>query len=142
MVLIWNLTRRPTANTGLEGLVDHYVHLFRVIGSPGYPTPEPQLRERLRRGLVRAFRPMGTMRQMIAILASPDRSLMLPQITAPALVIHGAADPLVPVAHGEDTASKIPGATLKVIPGMGHDLPPALMPQLTAVIAAHCAAAV
>ncbi len=135
------LTRRPDGEASLDDLVDHYVALFRVIGSPGYVTPLPQLQERLRRGLARAYRPMGTLRQMIAILASGDRSLSLPQITAPTLVIHGDADPLVPVAHGEDTAAKIPGATLKIIRGMGHDLPPALLPQLTELIAAHCAAA-
>jgi proline iminopeptidase len=134
-------TRRPDGEASLDDLVDHYVALFRVIGSPGYVTPLPQLQERLRRGLARAYRPMGTLRQMIAILASGDRSLSLPQITAPTLVIHGDADPLVPVAHGEDTAAKIPGATLKIIRGMGHDLPPALLPQLTELIAAHCAAA-
>jgi proline iminopeptidase len=135
------LTRRPDRESSLDALVDHYVNLFRVIGSPGYVTPLPQLQERLRRGLARAYRPMGTLRQMIAILASGDRSLSLPQITAPTLVIHGDADPLVPVAHGEDTAAKIPGATLKVIRGMGHDLPPALLPELTEMIAAHCAEA-
>jgi proline iminopeptidase len=135
------LTRRPERGADLDTLVDHYVNLFRVIGSPGFPTPLPQMQERLRRGLARAFRPMGTLRQMIAILASGDRSLLLPQITAPTLVIHGDVDPLVPVAHGEDTAAKIPGATLKIIRGMGHDLPPALLPMLTDLIASHCAAA-
>ena len=135
------LTKRPDREGSLDDLVEHYVALFRVIGSPGYATPLPQLQERLRRGLARAYRPMGTLRQMVAILASGDRSLLLPRVTAPTLVIHGDADPLVPVAHGEDTAAKIPGSTLKVIHGMGHDLPPALMPQLTELIAAHCAAA-
>jgi proline iminopeptidase len=47
----------------------------------------------------------------------------------------------VPVAHGEDTAAKIPGATLHVVRGMGHDLPPALLTMLTDLIASHCAAA-
>jgi proline iminopeptidase len=135
------LIKRPARDAGLDDLVDHYVHLFRVIGSPAYATPLPILQERLRRGLARAYRPFGTLRQLLAILACGDRSLLLPQITAPTLVIHGDADPLVPVAHGEDTAAKIPGATLKVIHGMGHDLPPALVPELTELIASHCAAA-
>ncbi|MGE5339173.1 MAG: alpha/beta fold hydrolase [Gemmatimonadota bacterium] len=135
------LVKRPDPEASLDALVDHFVHLFRVIGSPGYETPLPLLQERLRRGLARAFRPMGTLRQMIAILASGDLSMLLPQVTAPTLVIHGDADPLVPVAHGEDTAAKIPGAQLKVIQGMGHDLPPALVPELIELIASHCAAA-
>jgi proline iminopeptidase len=134
------LTKRPAAGASLDALVDQYVHLFRVIGSPDYETPLALLQERTQRGLVRAFRPDGTLRQMLAILASGDRSSRLPQITAPTLVIHGAADPLVPAAHGEDTAAKIPGARLAIIPGMGHDLPPALVPQMTELIAAHCAA--
>jgi pimeloyl-ACP methyl ester carboxylesterase len=41
-------------------------------------------------------------------------------------VLHGADDPLVPVAGGRDTADNIPGAELRIVPGMGHDLPPAL----------------
>lgn len=135
------LTRRPPTGASLDALVDQYVHLFRVIGSPAYETPLALLQERTRRALVRAFRPDGTLRQMLATLASGDRSARLPQITAPTLVIHGAADPLVPVAHGEDTAAKIPGAQLKIVPGMGHDLPPALVPQMIELIAAHCEAA-
>jgi pimeloyl-ACP methyl ester carboxylesterase len=42
------------------------------------------------------------------------------------MVLHGENDPLVPVAGGRDTAANIKGAELRVIPGMGHDLPPAL----------------
>jgi pimeloyl-ACP methyl ester carboxylesterase len=52
-------------------------------------------------------------------------------------VIHGAEDPLVPVAAGHDLARHIPGARLHVIPGMGHDLPPALLPTFTRLIARH-----
>jgi pimeloyl-ACP methyl ester carboxylesterase len=51
---------------------------------------------------------------------------MAPWSPAPTMVLHGADDPLVPVAGGRDTAANIPGAELRVIPGMGHDLPPAL----------------
>lgn len=135
------LTRRPARDAGLDDLVAHYVNLFRVIGSPVYPTPQPLLQQRLRVSLARAYRPLGTLRQMLAILAAGDRSLLLPRITAPTLVIHGDADPLLPVAHGKDTAAKIPGARLEIIPGMGHDLPPALLPRLAELIASHCAAA-
>ncbi len=135
------LIRRPKRGAGLDDLVQHYVNLFNVIGSPAYPTPLPLLQERLRSSLARANRPLGTLRQMLAILASGSRSHLLPRIIAPTLVIHGDADPLVPVAHGEDTAAKIPGATLKVIHGMGHDLPPALLPELSELIATHCTAA-
>ena len=45
-------------------------------------------------------------------------------------MIHGAADPLVPLAGGRDTAEAIPGAELLVIDGMGHDLPPSAWPRI------------
>lgn len=133
------LLRRPPRTATLPQLVDHFVYLFRVIGSPGFPTPEPVLRQRLEKALAHGYRPDGTLRQFIAVLASGDCSLDLPAITAPTLVIHGDADPLVPLAGGEDVAAKIPGAELKVIHGMGHDLAPGLLPLLVDAIAAHCA---
>ena len=46
----------------------------------------------------------------------------------PTLVLHGADDPVIPAAAGKDTAESIPGAELVIVPGMGHDFPPALVP--------------
>jgi pimeloyl-ACP methyl ester carboxylesterase len=61
----------------------------------------------------------------------------LAEISAPALVIHGADDPLFPPAHGEALAREIPGAKLLVIDGLGHELPPSawdeVLPALIAV---------
>lgn len=136
------LMRRPPAGASVEALVDHYVHLFGVIGSPDHPTPEPHLRARLHRSLSRAYQPAGTARQLLAIIASGDRCADLARIEAPTLVIHGAADPLIPAAAGRDTARRIRGARLMTVPGMGHDLPPSLLPMLAEHIAAHCAAVV
>ena len=132
------LTRRPSKSASLDRLVAHYVHLFQVIGSPGYPTPAAELRERMRGVLARAYRPDGTARQMLAILASGSRSYELTTVTAPTLVIHGKADPLIPPACGVDVANKVPGARLELIDGMGHDLPAALLPRLAESIATHC----
>ena len=56
-------------------------------------------------------------------------------IKARTLVIHGADDPLVPVEGGRDTAEAIPGARLKEIPGMGHDLPVELVDEIAGAIA-------
>ncbi|MBB5705246.1 alpha/beta fold hydrolase [Sphingopyxis panaciterrulae] len=74
---------------------------------------------------------------MAAIVADGDRRAMLKRVTAPTLVIHGEDDPLVPLAGGRDTAASIAGARLITIPGMGHDLPLALVDTLTDAIAAH-----
>jgi pimeloyl-ACP methyl ester carboxylesterase len=74
------------------------------------------------------------MRQYAGVIASPDRRPKLATIAAPTVVVHGEADPLVPVEAGRDTAANIPGAQLRVIPGMGHDLPPALYDTLVDAI--------
>jgi alpha-beta hydrolase superfamily lysophospholipase len=78
---------------------------------------------------------------MLAILASGSRVELLKEIKVSTLVIHGADDPLVPVEAGTDTAKHIPGAALKIIPGMGHDLANGLVPILVDAIADHCLAA-
>jgi pimeloyl-ACP methyl ester carboxylesterase len=75
------------------------------------------------------------LRQLAAVTATGDRRARLQKITAPTLVIHGEDDPLVPVQGGEDTAANILGAKLKIIPGMGHDLPVELHEEIVAAIA-------
>lgn len=125
----------------LENVLDHYVKLYGVIGSPGYPPEPAALRERIARGVKRAFRPQAVARQLVAIAADSHRAERLPRITAPTLVIHGQADPLIPVAAAHDLAQRIPGATLDVLPGWGHDLPEPLWPRLAAAVAANAARA-
>jgi pimeloyl-ACP methyl ester carboxylesterase len=109
-----------------------------VIGSPGFPTDRATLRDQVARNVRRGHYPAGMTRQLVAVIASGDRRRLLRKISAPTLVIHGAADPLVPVEAGRDTARHIAGAKLQVIDGMGHDLPPGLQPILVEAIAAHC----
>src|SRR5664279_2570647 len=119
----------------IASIVEHYVGLYGLIGSPAFPSSEEYLRERFTRSVTRAYRPAGTARQMLAIAADGDRSALLAGLRPPTHVIHGAADPLIPVPAGHDLAARIPGATLDVIAGMGHDLPRELWPRFVAGIA-------
>ena len=132
------LLKRPPSNPTVEQAVDHLLFVFGVIGSPGFQLHASQLRPHFERVARRGLYPAGTARQLAAILASGDRREMLHGITAPTLVIHGADDPLVRIAGGRDTAANIHGARLKIIPGMGHDFPPALMAGIAVMIAEHC----
>jgi proline iminopeptidase len=132
------LLSRPTDPKDPESVIEYMVEMFGVIGSPAYPSSKDELRSRIGRSVHRAYEPAGTARQLLAIIASGDRRKLLRTITAPTLVIHGADDPLVPLAAGRDTAQNIPGASLMVIEGMGHDFPEALMPRLAQAIADHC----
>ena len=118
--------RGPDPLQDFEGYLDHAVKGAYVTGSPSH-APDPQeVRARIRSDFERSYSPAGFTRQYAAAAASPDRRPKLATITAPTVVIHGEVDPLVPLAGGQDTAANIPGAELKVIDGMGHDLPVAL----------------
>ena len=117
--------------------IEHSLNTVRVIGSPGYPLDEQAYRELAGRCFDRAFDPDGVSRQFVAIQAHGDRRSGLAKIAAPTLVIHGLDDPLVAVEGGRDTADAIPGAELREIPGMGHNVPPGLFETLADAISAH-----
>jgi pimeloyl-ACP methyl ester carboxylesterase len=119
------LNTRPL-DPGDPGFIAEQVARAEAIGSPGYPWPPGALAERARAEADRGFNPAGVERQMRAVRASGDRRPRLATIKAPTMVLHGADDPLVPVEGGRDTAASIAGAELRIVPGMGHDLPPAL----------------
>ncbi|HEY6644224.1 alpha/beta hydrolase [Povalibacter sp.] len=128
------LMARAPHPSDLEAYVLHGLNTLRVIGSPGAPLDEAAARERLIAEVQRNYNPAGFGRQMAAVTANGDRREKLRRITAPTMVIHGADDPLVPVAGGRDTADAIAGAELRIIPGMGHDLPPKFQEQIVDAI--------
>ncbi|HEU0198830.1 MAG TPA: alpha/beta fold hydrolase, partial [Burkholderiaceae bacterium] len=130
------LLSRPTRARDPAATVAYLERLFGVIGSPAYRSEPAVLRSRLQAAVARAWHPAGSTRQLVAIIADADRSHLLGRIRVPTTIVHGAADPLVPVEHARDLQRKIPGARLEIIDGMGHDLPPVLMPRLAQAIAA------
>jgi pimeloyl-ACP methyl ester carboxylesterase len=113
-----------------EARIAHTMGVWRIIGSqPVYAADDEELRRIATSIVDRApYDPAGIARQLVGILASPPRNEMLKNVKLPALVIHGADDPLVNVEGGKDTAASIPGARLKIIPGMGHDFTSKLVP--------------
>lgn len=129
------LMNRPPAGATMKEVIPFGVAISRAIGSPAYPAEETRLRERIERDYQRSFHPTGPGRQLAAILDDGDRRKRLRGVKVPTLVIHGADDPLVPVEGGKDTAAAIPGAQLKIIPGMGHDIPLELVDEIADAIA-------
>jgi len=125
---------RPSSQT-VAGIVEHYVRLYALIGSPAYPSPAAYLRDRFTTSVKRSYRPAGTARQMVAIAADGDRSPMLASIRMPTRIIHGQDDPLIPIAAGHDLKAKIAAAQIDVVDGMGHDLPAPLYPRFVDGIA-------
>lgn len=128
----------PPRNASPTQLLDHLEHIWTLIGSPGLQGSREALRARLKASLERAHDPAATARQLLAIMANGDRRPLLKGIRVPSLVIHGEADPLVPIAAGRDTAAHIPGARFIGVAGMGHDFPEPLIGGLVDDIATHC----
>lgn len=127
------LSRYPDLSNR-EAYIDHGLNALRAISSPGFPFDEAAIRERILSDALRGYTATGSRRQLAAVLSAGDRREYLGRIKTPTMVIHGESDPLVPVAGGRDTAACIAGAELRVISGMGHDLPPALYDQIVAAI--------
>ena len=122
-----------------DAIIAYYLRLYRAIGSPGYPSAESEVRERVESWIRRSYHPAGNLRQLVAIAADGDRSALLRDLRAPTQVIHGRDDALVPLPAGIDLSHKIAGATLDVIDGMGHDLPEALWRRIVSGIEAAAA---
>jgi len=128
---------QPPKEKGREARIAHSMEFWRLIGSPGFPTPEDELREKLTAAYDRAFYPPGLLRQLHAIIASGSRTRLLKKVSQPALIIHGEDDPLVPVAAAHDLAQRLPQARKHVIEGMGHDFPPQLLPRIADLLTDH-----
>jgi pimeloyl-ACP methyl ester carboxylesterase len=130
------LMSRPNGH-GPEVVARHLQRVFELIGSPAYRDDPAHVYARLLASVQRAYRPAGTARQLLAIAADGDRTPLLARIRAPTRVIHGEADPLIPVAAGHDLARRIAGAQSDFIAGMGHDLPSALLRRFADGVAAN-----
>jgi pimeloyl-ACP methyl ester carboxylesterase len=127
------LLRRAPAER--EAYVELAVHVFGLIGSPGFPRDEDELRRLAGRSYDRGVHSAGSARQLAAIVASADRTAALRSVRVPTLVVHGLADPLVNPSGGRATARAIPGARLLEVPGMGHALPRGAWPRIVDGIA-------
>jgi pimeloyl-ACP methyl ester carboxylesterase len=117
--------------------IEDSVRTSRLLHGPHLPFDEARSRERAAQAYDRAVNPAGVARQVAALFASAGWKARLAEIGAPTLVIHGSADPLLPLAGGEDIARTIPGAKLLVIDGLGHAMPPEVWDQAIEAIATH-----
>jgi pimeloyl-ACP methyl ester carboxylesterase len=106
----------------------------RIVGSPAFPADPQEIEARALEAFDRANYPVGVARQMAAAATHGNRKERLAQLDVPALVIHGRADPLIPVEGGIDTHEALRGSRLLVIDGMGHDLPREVWPQIVDAI--------
>ena len=127
---------KPTP-TDQAAYFESYRQTWKLLRAGSFPLDEARDLARAGQIFARGLNPAGVARQLTAIVASGSRKEALAAVRVPTLVIHGDADPLVPVACGVDTAGSIPHASLLIIEGMGHALPITLWPRIIDAIAAH-----
>ena len=131
----------PDPEADFEAVVADRIGNMKTIGSPAYPWTDAEMRERVIAEYNRAFYPRGVAHQRAAVGADGDRTEALRKLRLPVVVLHGADDPLLMPIGGEATAAAIPGAELRIVPGMGHDLPPGLYDTFVDAITAAAARA-
>jgi pimeloyl-ACP methyl ester carboxylesterase len=133
-------TARAKARTPDEALELGLAFSTLIASEEGRSRPEER-RAMMKLAQERAFYPPGPKRQMAAIIDTGNLRPTANRITAPTMVIHGADDPLIPSACGQDIAANVKGARFELVEGMGHDLPPSKLPEMVDLITAHCRAA-
>ena len=119
-----------------SAFVDHLISAARTLGDP-LDVDEGRLRRRAIEHFERGYDPAGYLRQLLATLADDDRSAMVRSLDVRTLVLHGSDDAVIPVHQGQSLAELIPGARLRIIDGMRHELAPRLAPLLADEIAGH-----
>ena len=127
----------PPATTR-DDFITGFSRSWKVLRAGSFPEDEARDPARAARMWDRGTNPPGVARQLLAILASGDRTAPLHGVTAPTLVIHGTPDPLVPVEAGRATAAAVPGAKMLELDRMGHALPIEIWPAVIGAIAGHC----
>lgn len=124
----------PPAGSNIEAIIERELTVWEIIGSPDYPVDKGVLREWIIRDTERSYNPVGVERQAAAVMFAGDRRDGLRKLNIPVMIIHGDADILVPVENAYDLEENIPDAELRIIEGMGHDIPMELIEEFTDAI--------
>ena len=129
------LAKREAPNRAVA--LEQQADLLAALGSPTVTDDRELLLQQAELSYDRAFNPEGVQRQLLAILAEPSRVELLNRLRVPTLVVHGTADPLLPVMHGVHVAAHIKGSELKLIPGLAHRFQEAFKEPLLAAVLPH-----
>lgn len=119
-----------------DSVADYVVGYCRMLAGDRRPFDETRMRDLVRHDLERA-RDFAARRNHDLLTESASPSAPLSSITKPTLVIHGTADPMFPVEHGDALAQEIPGARLLKLDGAGHGIDPADQETIANAIIDH-----
>jgi pimeloyl-ACP methyl ester carboxylesterase len=130
------MLQKPVSKEYKDKLAFH-IGKWRIIESPAYPATDHYIEDYVDSMLQRGITAKGTLRQLLAIMAAKNRTKALSNMKVPTLVLHGDSDGLVNVEGGKETAKAISNSKLKIYPGMGHDFPIELIPEISQDIISH-----
>ncbi|MGB3440051.1 MAG: alpha/beta hydrolase [Actinophytocola sp.] len=120
-------------------VVEYFVASQRAMSAE--PFDEREIREIATLAVARTTNLESSQKNHYAADGSGPWRHRLGEITVPTLVLHGDADPLFQLPHGEALAREIPGARLVVLPNTGHELPsrnwPLVAKEILALTAPH-----
>jgi pimeloyl-ACP methyl ester carboxylesterase len=123
-----------------DSVIEYVVGYCRMLAGDQRPFDEARMRDLVRHDVERA-RDFSSRRNHDLLAEGESPEAALSSITAPTLVIHGTADPVFPLEHGQALAHEIPGARLLRLGGAGHGIDPADRETIAASIIDHTAAA-
>lgn len=132
----WHDDDEPPAEMTFEETVERRLDEIEWMSTPQY-FDRDVIRPRVIRSMRRARNPAGAERQAAAVHAGGSRAAALHETRVPALILHGALDPHLPVENAHRTAAAIPGSRLVIIPDLAHDLPDEKWPEVIDLIVEH-----
>ena len=118
---------RAKVPEGRDGDIQLSLMLAREVASPAYPFDEEAAREWIEREADSGPRDTKAQSRQVG---APWHGPKLRDLHKPVLVLHGDQDPILRVSAARATAKAIDGARLVILPGVGHDLPAPLWPQI------------
>jgi pimeloyl-ACP methyl ester carboxylesterase len=118
-------------------VIGHIIGLLRLYSGGSGHFDEAAAREIVGRELERTVNVVSSQINHFAMDVGPPVRERLGAMRAPTLVVHGAADPIFPLGHALALEREIPGARLLTLPGVGHELPPAVWDVVVPAILQH-----
>lgn len=114
--------------TDRQSFVDWNILMYTHTGAKNPPPDLNWIRRRAERTWDQGWTAAGFLRHLLAVISATNRKPLLASVKAPVSIVNGDADPIFSVEAAQELAKAIPGARLTLVPGMGHDLPPAFWP--------------
>jgi len=114
--------------TDRQSFVDWNLLIYTQTGAKFPPPDVDWIRRRAEQTWDQGWTAAGFLRHLLAVISATNRKPLLASVRAPTWIVNGDADPIFGVEAAQQLQNAIPRARLTIVPGMGHDLPPAFWP--------------